>query len=49
MIIAVYFDPQVGLYGIEVNGKVTMECLAEDEINALTIGEIRESAKEVMK
>ncbi len=33
-------DKDIDLYYVKVNGEILLECLALDEVKALTIGEI---------
>ena len=40
--------PDFDGYSIDVNGERLMECLGEEELNALTIGEIMKYAEECL-
>ncbi len=43
--IEVVLDSVIGLYTVLVNGVTILECLAEDELDALTVGEIMDMAE----
>ncbi len=42
-------DEQTMTYTVLVNGEVLLECLAEDEVSDLTIGELQEMAMKHME
>lgn len=42
MSIEVLYDEQLDLFTIRVNGHEMFECMAADELNCLTLGEIEE-------
>ena len=38
----------IGLYAVKVDGEIILECLSEQDVDELTIGEIKQFAKEFM-
>lgn len=50
MMIEIKLDKEIGgFYHVMVNGETVLECLNEDEVNALKISELKEYYKEVKK
>lgn len=48
MNVYVYLDAETETYSIEVNGKTLFECLAEDEVDNMTLKELSKEFSKVL-
>ncbi len=45
MMIDYIFDEEINLYTVKYNGETILECLSADELESLTVGEIKQLAE----